>query len=752
MRFSERIRAAARAFVTGPGVVDPYEIVWGHDESAFSPEEYGNYLATSNAVYACASLRADTLSGIPLKCYQLKGKKKIEVEDGPIIQLMRKVNDFWTMNRLLAMTELSLCMWGKNYWAVERGSWSAGRPPKEIWWMKPDRVKVHPDPMNYVRGFEYFPNNGSESIWFDPDEVIWMRFPNPLDEFSGLSPLAAARMAADLASGAAKSNLYLFQQGYQAGGIIMPPKGGTLTPEQAKELEASIDKRFKGVDKAHRWGVLRFETEMKSLHVTPRDAEFLGSLKWSLEEVARAYKIPLDMIGGQRTYENVQAAERAFWYRTMEPESRFITSELVEQLLPMFKGIGGPGVDLIEFDLSKVPILQDAESEKWKRSEGQIKIGAITINQWRKETGQESVVWGDVWWAPVTVMPVESDQVPSETVPSVSVAGEGGSSSEGVPSTPVSGTTSEEAGRLVARAMFGKPNNARMVELNGEEHQRLWRRFERFSKMWEKKVGKDVAAMFERQRESVIARLKSDNGLAAQNAAQRIERITNRPGNGKLKVLATRTVEDVVKKPFDKPEWVKKFRVMMRALLVDLVEEAGGDALEALGLTIGFVVKQPLVQRFIERQAQRFAVEVNDTTWEMLKESLSEGLGAGEEMPKLLERVGEVMGERIRSSEEVIARTEVNRAANGGTLEAWRQSEVVEKKGWLSALLPDRTRDSHIEAHVRYQASPIGLDEDFEVGSGSGPHPGAMGAPEEDINCLCTMTAVVTKSEEEGGE
>jgi hypothetical protein len=185
-----------------------------------------------------------------------------------------------------------------------------------------------------------------------------------------------------------------------------------LTPEQAGELEASRDQRLKGVDKAPRWGVMRFETEMKSLSVTPKDAEFLGTLTWSLEEVARAYKVPLDMIGGQRTYENVQAAERAFWYRTMEPESRFITSELVEQLLPMFSTNGRTNVDLIEFDLSRVPILQDAESEKWDRAEEQIKVGAITINEWRKDVGLDTVAWGDVWWAPGMVMPIESGELP----------------------------------------------------------------------------------------------------------------------------------------------------------------------------------------------------------------------------------------------------------------------------------------------------------------------------------------------------
>ena len=45
--------------------------------------------------------------------------------------------------------------------------------------------------------------------------------------------------------------------------------------------------------------------------MTPKDAEYLGSLKWNLEEICRAYGVPQDLVGGQRTYENVDAAMKA---------------------------------------------------------------------------------------------------------------------------------------------------------------------------------------------------------------------------------------------------------------------------------------------------------------------------------------------------------------------------------------------------------------------------------------------------------
>lgn len=680
-----------RAWKVGAGVVEPWELDWGHDDSQFAPPEYGEYIATSNAVFACATLRADTLSGIPLRALRKDGKKRVEVSEGPVVDLMQKVNGFWTMNRLLTMTELSLCLWGKNYWAVERGTTTRGEP-QEIWWMRPDRVKVIPHPTRYVAGYVYEPVNGAAEIFFEPHEVVWFRYPNPLDEFAGLSPLAAARLAADLSSAAQSSNMNLFRQGYQPGGYIIPPKGVTLTKDQADILMASIDRRFKGVDKAHRWAVLRFEAEMKSANVTPKDAEFLGTLTWSLEEVARAYKVPLDMIGGQRTYENVQAAERAFWYRTMEPESRFIASEIVEQLLPMF-GVRNR-VDLVEFDLSRVPILQDAESERWARDKERITTGVLLMNEYREREGLDTLAWGDVWWAPVGLTPVSSAMV--ET----------------------GGTEEEERG--IGRKTRANHPARRMVEWGGEEHERLFKRFEGRVKSWESRIGKATAEVMRAQRESVIDRLKQEMGERAFE------------------------LEDVLKIK----EWIARLRKKIRPEVKWVVEQAGNEALRDLGLGLTFDVAQPAVARYIERRAQRFAEEVNQTTWDRLRKSLSEGLEAGEGLDKLIARVEDVMADRIRSSGEVIARTETVGASNGGTMEAWKQSEVVERKAWLSALLPERTRDSHAEAHDRYQAAPIPLDEDFEVGSGRGPHPGAIGVAEEDINCLCSMQAIIKQEEE----
>lgn len=279
-----------RAYVVGPAAVDPGQQYFGVDPAVYQPQEYANYIATSNGVYACVSLRARTLAHLQLKVYRVSGAdKRTEITSGPLWELLQKVNPYWTSARLFDMTEQSLCTWGAGYWFMEK----QGRTPKEIWWARPDRVTVHPHPNDYISHFTYKGPSGTE-IRYERDETVWFRFPNVADQYSGLSPMAAARLAADTYSAAMHSNFNIFRNGVQMSGVFTPKGGVPLTKEQARDISDNMDRRFKGVDKAHRIGVLIHDVDFKSVSMSPKDAEFLGALNWSLEDIARGYIRPVD--------------------------------------------------------------------------------------------------------------------------------------------------------------------------------------------------------------------------------------------------------------------------------------------------------------------------------------------------------------------------------------------------------------------------------------------------------------------------
>jgi len=57
----------------------------------------------------------------------------------------------------------------------------------------------------------------------------------------------------------------------------------------------------------------------------------------------------------------------------------------------------------------------------------------------------------------------------------------------------------------------------------------------------------------------------------------------------------------------------------------------------------------------------------------------------------------------------------------------------------LPAALDFRTREMHVAAHGQV----VALDADFEVGGGSGPALGQIGLAAEDMQCRCSMLAVL---------
>ena len=681
---------------------------YGDDEWAndVTPEDY---LRLSPAVYMATRYRSQKLASIPLQFHKVsKGGKKTQVTSGSLIELMTKVNPYWTFPRLAEMTEMSLCLRGKNYWALDRGTNSRGEP-KEIWWMHPDKVKVVRG-KDYISHFEYDQGAG-RPLQFAKEEIFWLHYPNPANEFDGLAPLDAARIIADTGSAAMKSNARMFSQGMQLAGFVSPAdRQDSWTKEQGEAIEGSLQRRFSGAQKAHRWAVLGRQMSFQALTLSPKDIEFIALLKWSFEDICRVFGLSPDLLGGDRTYANAAEARLAFWQDTMMPECSFFANEITEQILPLFPG----QADLAEHDLSGVDVLQELEAAKWAREKEQIAAGALMLNEWREKKGLDPLHYGDDWWAPVGLTPVggpmadAADQAAQDAADAALASAQAAAQVQ-----PPPDPNALDAGQPVRALKAGPIRSAgALSDYGSPEHQRAFAEWVKRTEPHEQIVARVTADLMRNQRKSILAKLTNERGR--------------------------RDVAEAVNEPFDMARWVKQFRQAIRPVFTTIVEDIGTLATDELGLGTAFDVKSPEALRFLTERAQRFAEEVNATTWTNLKASLNDGVDAGEGIDALAKRVEAVMGDRIRSSAETIARTEVIGAANGGTMLAWDQTGVVAGKEWLSAI-DNMTRETHITAHGQKRW----LHDDFEVGAGKGPHPGAIGLAGEDINCRCSMTAIL---------
>ena len=351
--------------------------------------EYGDYYATSVSVYAAVKLRADALSRPPVRVFRhtAEGARLPVERSHPMQELLDRVNPWFSRGDLWRATEIYLNLWGSAFWALERdenGRW-------EIWPLRPDRVSVLPDASRYVRGFVYQGRNGS--VAYTPDEIVWFRYFNPLEEYAGLSPLAPVRLSVDMGMDGLKFNRNFLRNSAQPDFFLLTNE--TMTDSEVEEFYNRWEARFRGPSNARRPAIASFVRDIKTLGFSHRDMDFIQGLRWSLEEVSRAYGVPKPLLSDleRATFSNINTAERIFWRNTMLPEIQFMEEQLTRMLLPK---LGYTDLE-VEFDLSGIEVLREDENSRVARDAQLLDRGVLTINEVRRSRNLPDVPWGDVW-------------------------------------------------------------------------------------------------------------------------------------------------------------------------------------------------------------------------------------------------------------------------------------------------------------------------------------------------------------------
>ena len=581
----------------------------------WAPTVYGGYMARSTSVYAAIKLRADSLIRPPLKVYETKGEEKKEVPDHPLAELMRRVNPNWTRGDLWRGTSMYLDLWGSAFWILEKTSPSA--LPTEIRLARPDMMRIKADKKNYVTEFRYGPTG--KDIPYLPDSIVWFRYINPLNELAGLSPLASARLSADMGMDAIMFNRQAFKEGLLFDNIYFRAEDGT-TDAEVEEFYERLRKRYAGAKKAHR--PLISTMEPKNMGFSPKEMEYIQSLRWSLEEVSRVYGVPQIMLNDltNSTYANIDAAERIFW-RNMATYCQFLQEEVTEMLCPQF----GEGLS-VEFDLSQIEALQPNINAIYERLRLNISSGIQTINEARAEMGMEPVPWGDAWWASMTLLPV-TDTATEQAPSSADLEGK---------------DYKLYPPHYLQDEYLDKVADMHVKRLDKQEQS--FKTIQR--KLWAK------------QEKAIVKRLSQMKTFTKQL-------------QGEL---------------FNPDEWMNDFvRLGLPAMSVALAQSAEAHV-EQFGLGISFDISHPLVKTWLDDRVAFWAASVNQETGRLLMGEIQEAHRLGEAIPQIQDRVEKVFDFSNRVRSERIARTEMQAATNKGALSAYEQSGVVEQKMWLATL------------------------------------------------------------------
>jgi HK97 family phage portal protein len=151
------------------------------------------------------------------------------------------------------------------------------------------------------------------------DEIIHITDLIQPGSLVGLSRVQNLKEALGLSSAMQSFASRFFGTGATTQGIIEYP--GNLTPDQAKQLRDGFDSAHRGFRRAHKTGVLSGGASYKQTTVPNDAAQFLESRRFSVEEIARAFNIPLSMMGvpGTQSYASVEQNAIQFVTHTLRP-------------------------------------------------------------------------------------------------------------------------------------------------------------------------------------------------------------------------------------------------------------------------------------------------------------------------------------------------------------------------------------------------------------------------------------------------
>lgn len=344
----------------------------------------------NSIVSACISMIATSANEAKLKVYRDTKDGPQEIADHWLMKLIRKPNPHMSSFELWEWVHTYMNTGGASYWELVRAGLGPNGEIMEVYPLRPDRMRILPSADDYIAGYEYHVNGST--IYYQPWEIMQIKFPDPLDEFYGLSPIKRILRELGIDNEATDFTASFLQN--------MAVPYGLLTTEQhlqeadAERMRSKWWQWFRG-KKRGKPAVLGQGTTYQQLGMNFTDMEFEALRSMTETRICGAFGVDPVLLpswvgikyGGK--YSNYAEARKHLWDETLVPALRRIESKITGQLLAQEPEV------YAAFDLSDVQALQENATEKVGRINSLWLAGLITQNEGRSELGWDIVEDGD---------------------------------------------------------------------------------------------------------------------------------------------------------------------------------------------------------------------------------------------------------------------------------------------------------------------------------------------------------------------
>lgn len=217
----------------------------------------------------------------------------------------------------------------------------------------------------------------------------------------GVSTIGIARDSIGIAMGLEQQAARFMANGARPAGVLQSKK--QLSKDAAARLREQWQNLRSGIQNVGTTAILEDEVEWKPMQLTSVDLQFMEQRKYSVEDIARWFGMPLYKLGVPTELRgvNIDDAEQAYVNSTIMPDI-----ELWEQKLEMQFDIESDG---LQADFDERNLLRASESKRINNQRLAVMSGLQTQNEARKDEGRPPLEGGDVLLRPVNLAASGSD-------------------------------------------------------------------------------------------------------------------------------------------------------------------------------------------------------------------------------------------------------------------------------------------------------------------------------------------------------
>jgi len=347
-----------------------------------------------STVYSCVRLLADTVSSLPVGAYVRRGRNRLPYSTiyGDQPAWVSRPNPETTRLEFYEQIVTSFKLEGNAYILTVRDNMG---DVQELYVLDPTGVRIERprvgEPLIYyvkVRDQQgvYEERLTDRELLHIPD----FRLPG---QRYGLSPITACRTTLGAAMAADVYAASYFGNAANPGGVIEVP--GELTEEQAQDIGRDWNLTHTGPYRAGKIGILSGGASFQPLQINAQDAQLLDTRRFSVEEIARIFRVPLSLLGhpvaGAMSFASVEAQNLSFVQHSLRPILERIEQSL-STLLPESDGF-------IRFNLDA--LLRGTTIERYDAYTKGLREGFLSLNDVHAYEDMSPIESGDQYRVPL---------------------------------------------------------------------------------------------------------------------------------------------------------------------------------------------------------------------------------------------------------------------------------------------------------------------------------------------------------------